>query len=271
MKIVKYSILALLMVWFFAQCNTTENAEAENNDTVLVQEVPVSEIQKIDYPLNNPVEISKMLNESGAGYTVDVTNSTKNIDKYMTEKDKALILGVYGADLAYVTTYNKSQETNLLFEVSKKLSEDLGISSIYNESTLTRIESNIQNKDSLHAIISNSFHATYDALQENGKGAVSVLVLAGGWIEGLYISLELTQNAIDKKKMMSGIAGQKLNLDKLLVAMDVYKENEAVAATIAELQKIEAIYTNINPETLTDKQMKELAKVTNSVRATLVK
>jgi hypothetical protein len=271
MKITKLSILAFLFAFGVFACTSGSDENSENKDSVAVEEIPEVEVKKIDYPLNNPVEISKMLNQAGAAYTTDVTNSSKNIDKYMTEKDKALALGIYGADLAYVSTYNKSQEINLLFEVCKKISDELGISNIYDEATLAKIEANIENKDTLHSVISNSFHGTYETLQESGKGAVSVLVLAGGWVEGLYISLELTQNAIDKKKMMSGIASQKLNLDKLMVAMELYADNEAVKATIAELQKIEAVYAKINPETLTPAQLKELAKVTATVRAAMVK
>ena len=268
----RFNIFALLIVFALYSCNNgTDENNTDGKDTTITAEIPEIKVTKIDYPLNNPIEISKMLNEAGAGYTVDVTNTPKNLDKYMTEKDKALNFGIYGADLAYVATYNKPQETNLLFEVCKKISDNLGLSSIYDEATLAKIEDNIDNKDTLHAVISSSFHQTYETLQENGKGAVSVLILAGGWVEGLYISIELTQNAIDKDKMMSGIAAQKLNLDKLLVAMDLYKENEAVSAIITELQKIETTFIDINPETLTAEQLTSLAKVTGEVRASIVK
>jgi len=271
MKITRLSMIAFLLVFAFYSCNNTTDQEANNSDSAQVEEIPEIEVRKIDYPLNNPIEISKLLNDAGAGYTMDVANSTTNLDKYMTEKDKALSFGVYGADLAYVATYNKSQETNLFFEVCKKISDDLGLSNIYDEKTFAKVEANIENKDSLHAVISNSFSQTYQTLQENGKGAVSVLVLAGGWVEGLYLSIELTKNAVDKNKLMSGIAAQKLNLDKLLVAMDVYKDNEAVATTIAQLQKIETVYININPEKLTKDQFTALSKVVNEVRASFVK
>lgn len=273
MKISKLSIFAFLFVFVMYSCtdNTEEGNEDGTDTSVVVEEIPEVEVKKIDYPLNNPIEISKMLNEAGAGYTIDVANPTDNLDKYMTEKDKALNFGVYGADLAYVATYNKSQETNLYFEVCKKISDDLGLSNIYDEETFAKVEENIENQDTLHQVISNSFSQTYETLQENGKGAISVIVLAGGWIEGLYLSLELTQNAVDKDKLTGGIAAQKLNLDKLLVAMDVYKENDAVSEVIKELQKIEKVYIDINPESLTDDQMTALSTVVSEVRAAIVK
>ena len=267
-----------LLVIFFAgtliafSCNNANNENEKNDDSLAIQEeIPHVDIKTVDYPLNTPIEISKMLNEAGAGYIFDIANKNENIDKYMTEKDKALNLGVYGADLAYSATFNKSQETTMFFETCKKISEELGISNIYKEETVKKVEDYIDNRDTLHKVISGTFHDTYTKLQESGKGAVSVLVLAGGWVEGIHISTLLAQTAAEKEKIMSGIAEQKLNLDKLLVAMEVYKENKSVVEVLESLNKIANVFSKIDATMLTNEQLDNLTKVTEEVRAEIVK
>ena len=45
--------------------------------------------------------------------------------------------------------------------------------------------------------LTTSFTTTFEYLNDNGKGAVAVMVLAGGFVEGLYLSTELA-GMIDK-------------------------------------------------------------------------
>ncbi|NJO88699.1 MAG: hypothetical protein HC831_06840, partial [Chloroflexia bacterium] len=57
----------------------------------------------------------------------------------------------------------------------------MDIQTPYNEDLSARIEANIENKDSLYDILTSSFKNTFEYLNDNGKGAISVMVLAGGW------------------------------------------------------------------------------------------
>jgi hypothetical protein len=72
-----------------------------------------------------------------------------------------LNLGVYGADLSYAGTYEMNQEIMKYLQVSKQLIEELNISTSFNRGFVERVERNLEDKDSLINIVSESFNDTY--------------------------------------------------------------------------------------------------------------
>ncbi len=268
------SVIIIAMFFIFGYGCTGESADQteneENTDTVAVSEIVQEEKKILEYPLPTPFEITQMLNNAGAGYILDILNPTENIDKYETRTAKALNLGVYGADLSYASTYNKTEEVAKYVESAKNLTEDLGISGSLNENILKRIDNNIDNKDSLYQIITKTFYDTFDYLNDNKQGKTSVLILAGGWIEGLYISTQLAETAQKKDEVVKGISEQKATLATLLNTMKQYKEEDDVAQVIEKLKKIEDIYKTMDGDMLTNKQVKEISGVIEEIRNNII-
>jgi hypothetical protein len=69
--------------------------------------------------------------------------------------------------LCYATTYMMKQATLDYLEASKILIDDLGIATTFNIDYAERIENNIDNRDSLIAIVTESFDDTWAYMQEN--------------------------------------------------------------------------------------------------------
>ena len=243
--VAKTSIFAVAMSLFLIGCGdgSTEQTNESTEDSVVAV---ADQAEKLVYPLPTPLEITNMLNKAGASYILDLSNQPGNVDKYFTESQKALNLGVYGADLSYSATYNKSQETMDFFVCTKKLRDGMDIQTPYNEDLSTRIEVNIENKDSLYDILTSSFKNTFEYLNDNGKGAISVMVLAGGWVEGLYISSQLALlNKDNNSEILQGIADQKESLDKLITLMETYKDNQDVSDVLADLNGVKASFDEL--------------------------
>jgi len=240
--------------------DSLNSVQADSNKT---------DIKGIDYPVSSPLEMTKLLNNAGASYVL-LSNPVKSIDKYMTEKKKAINLGVYGADLGYESTYNKTQETNQYLNNVKKLSEDLGISNVFDKKLLEKVEKYINSKDTLYNLFTSSFEKTYNQLQENGKGPVSALVLAGGWVEALYISSKLAITSEKNEAIVKIVAEQKINLDKLMVAMKSYEDDPSVKGVIELLGKVKAVYDKTNVGKLDSKQLDALAVAIDEVRTKLI-
>jgi hypothetical protein len=212
-----------------------------------------------------------MLNGAGAGYIFNVSNPVENVDRYFTEKQKALNLGVYGADLSYASTYNKSKETQFFLTCTQQLTIDLGINSALNQGLIERVEANINNKDSLHNIISESFYDTFDYLNKNGKGSISVLILAGGWIEGMYLSTQLAIITKNNPDILRGIGEQKDTLEKLLTILRNYKDDPNVTDFILDLEKIDASFQGHDVSTIiTVKRFDNLCGIIDEVRSSIV-
>ncbi len=112
------------------------------------------------YEVPDSYEVTRLIYEAGARYKLHIPNGPEKAGDYITQRDKVLNLGVYAADLCYATTYMMKQATMNYLEASKTLIDDLGISTTFNITYADRIEDNIDNRDSLLTIVSESFEDT---------------------------------------------------------------------------------------------------------------
>jgi len=229
--------------------------------------IPKDELVKevIDYPLPTAFEVTKLLIDAGAGYILDLSNDVENVNTYISLKNKALNLGVYGADLSYAATYNQTQETMQYLEVSSKLIDELQISSAFNQTLVERVENNIDNVDSLIIIISDSFYETYEYLQLNEQDVLSLLVLAGSWIEAMYISTQVSIVSMDNKQIVEIISDQRNSLEQLLETLEPSKDDEMIRDIYAELSDIKALFDACSTP-LTDDELDQLIETTENLR-----
>jgi hypothetical protein len=189
-----------------------------------------------------------MIKKTGAKFDKGILNSVDNASKYVTIKSKALNLGVYGADLSYVSTFDQTQESMIYMNTCKKLADGLGLTGAIDEETIKRMEANLNNKDSLVKIISETYMATDSYLKENERGSESALVVAGGWVEGMYISIQVANVNKSNTEIMKRIAEQKVILENLIGLLGNYADAEpAVEEIMNELKPLAAIYDNIKP------------------------
>lgn len=271
--IAKFSFLAVAMSLFVIGCGdgSTDQTDDNNKDTVVTV---ADQAEKLVYPLPTPLEITNMLNKAGASYILDLSNRPENVDKYFTEAAKALNLGVFGADLSYSATYNKTQETMNFFVCTKKLRDGMDIQTPYNEDLSSRIEGNIENSDSLYRILTSSFKNTFEYLNDNNKGAISVMVLAGGWVEGLYISTQLALLTEKNDEILQGIADQKGSLGKLLTLMESYKDNQNVSEILVKLNDVNAIFAELQEVDgkvqMTEESFKKINEEVEALRKKIV-
>ncbi|MBN1252427.1 MAG: hypothetical protein JXR51_10265 [Bacteroidales bacterium] len=273
LSLAKTMLLATAFSILIVSCgnNETENQDETVQDTVAMV---TEQAKKLIYPLPTPLEVTKMLIKAGASYILDISNSTENADKYFTEAGKALNLGVYGADLSYASTYNKTQETTNYFVCTKKLLDGLNVQTPFNEELAEKIEKNIDNAEVLHEILTTSFHDTFEFLNENGKGAVSVMILSGGWIESLYLSTELATLTDNNKEIIAGIAQQKSALKTLVSLLKTYESSENVSGILSDLKDIEMIFSEVNEIDgklqLTEEQFNNISSEIKSLRKKVV-
>jgi hypothetical protein len=255
-------------------CTGKKSKESQtlSKDTTFDEKaIPKDELVKevIDYPLPTAFEVTKLLIDAGAGFILDLSNNVQNVNNYISLKSKALNLGVYGADLSYAATYNQTQETMQYLEVSSKLIDELQISTAFNQTLVERVENNIDNVDSLIIIISDSFYETYEYLQLNEQDVLSLLVLAGSWVEAMYISTQVSIVSMDNKQIVEIISDQRNSLDTLLETLEPSKDDEMISDIYAELSDIKALF-DASSTPLTNDELDQLIEATENLRNSIV-
>jgi len=258
-----FLLIAILAVMFVVSCVSKQAKQAEDS-SMTTKEEAFKSVTK--YPIPTAFEVIKLLNKAGATYILSINNPVENVDKYIATKSKALNLGVYGADLSYASTYQMKQETMNYLKVSKKMIDDLQITSAFNVEFAQRVEKNIDNKDSLIQIISNSFYDTYEFLVNNGKDNTSLLVMTGSWIEGLYLTTQIAIVSKNSEDFLKIVANQKEPLNKLVELMKPYESDKDIAEMTQELKPLVDIYATVGADQITKEQFEQILKHITDVR-----
>lgn len=274
-RIIRAIALYLLIVGLlFANhsCKPRSGEEKEEKKILfepIAKEVIKSSLKEFVYPMPTSFEIIEMINDLEIGYDIGVSNLTENADQYFTEKSKAINLGIYGADLSYASTYQMKQEVMLFLETSRRLADDLGIASIYNEELIREVENNIDNKEMLIDIITNSFYDIYSQLNQNGKANLALLGVAGSWVESLFITTRVSSNVYHNIGLVKIIHKQKISLEKLMDILNDGKGDGNIDEMIKELTPLNNIYERID-ESLSEKQVNSIMMEVEKLREHLV-
>jgi hypothetical protein len=254
----------------FSGCNSANKKQDKNapatEDAVDDEALVVS---LSGYPVPTSYEITKLIYESGSPYILSLSNGPEKAGEYITQRDKVLNLGVYAADLCYATTYMMKQGTMNYLEASKTLIDELGISTTFNIHYAERIESNIDNRDSLINIVTESFGDTWDYLVENQQDVLARLVVCGSWIEGVYITSHVALKAMDNTSFLEALARQKTSLNRLVNLLEPVKDVEEVTDIFKGLFDLREFYEGVGDK-LTEEQLKVVAEDIKALRESIV-
>jgi len=254
----------------FSGCNNTQKKQdigIPKVPEITSREDVVKDLSGYEVPTS--YDITKYIYQSGAPYILSLSNGPEKAGEYITQRDKVLNLGVYAADLCYATTYMMKQGTMNYLEASKILIDDLGISSTFNITYAERIEANIDNRDSLIAVVTESFDDTWNYLVENQQDVLARLVVCGSWIEGVYITTNVALKAIDNTAFLEALARQKNSLNELVTLLEAVKDLEEVKDLYEGLSDIQEAYEGVG-DTMTDEQLNILSKKINALRESIV-
>lgn len=182
---------AILSFLAFA-CGSDKKQESASQEFDEAASEIQEKVEAIIYEIPSPSEIPFIIEATGAEYIPDLVNDLDKAEKYSTlNKVAALNLGVYASDIGYLVTYEKVQEALNYMDACMEIGESLGLQSTIDISVIERFEANLNNKDTLAAIINEAIHKSDNYLRESERSNIAALVLAGTFIEGLYISTQI--------------------------------------------------------------------------------
>jgi len=238
-----------ISLFILAGCGIgSQNTDKQANDSVSSEMSLSPEALNLLYSLPTPFEVTTLLEQAKAGYIFDITNPVDNVGKYITEKDKAINLGIYSADLAYAATYNQVDNTNQFLGCTSKLAGELGIAGIYHPNLVERIKRFDNNKDSLVDLVSGIFLTTNDFLSKNNRNQVAVYIATGAFVEGLFLTSALNIVAVDNTQISGIIFNQTDNYEQLMSVLDLYKHDIAMKALYDAMLNLKPVFTDFSQE-----------------------
>lgn len=193
----------------------------------------------------SPVEMSTLIKATGSEFNNSMLNSTDNITNYTTNSEKAMAIGVYGADLGYINIYEKTYSSLNYLNAIKGLADDIKVGQFFDFSTLKRLAKSNKNVDSLLYISTTSYNNMDEYLREQKRSGLSVLMACGAWLEGLYIAGEVVKEK-NSSDLVERIGEQKPILDSLLKVLSVFKQDPYCEDVINGFENIKKQYSNVS-------------------------
>lgn len=222
----------------------TEDFNAELDDDLVEK---INTAKRIFYSLPSPLETAMLIKTANANYDGALLNPVSNADNYNTNMQMALNLGIYSTDLSYASLFSQSQATLNYINAAKKMADGLEILDAIDEETIQRLEENINNRDLIIDIISETLLNSSSFLEDRGLQSTSAIILIGGWVEGLYIATNLVPEGADlkKNKLVERIVDQKLTLGIVINLLQNNQEDIDIQSLMKDIMQLKEIYDKI--------------------------
>lgn len=242
----------------FGLCSITlllMSCKGKTSEAVLDEEITTDTLSKgtrtslasISVNIPSPMKVIGEISGAGITFNKSLINPTSKLSSYSTNYQKALNLGVYGTDLAYVTGFKQMQDALGYIGTVKKLAEDLGVSSAYDESAIKRIVENLSKTDSA-AQTATLIEEVYDKAERNLRSQQRVeiagLVITGGWLEGLFVATQAvgaTPRDEKNENLYNRIWDQAYSFRYISELLNENQKNPDFVKLIEELKEVQAI------------------------------
>ena len=213
---------------------------ADANAPVIDEQVITSILEQIPSPL----ETSVQLKQSGTKYDERLLNMPGNVSRYNSNFSRALNLGIYGTDLGYTNIYEQKIDGIHYLSAIKTLAKDLGIGQYFDIEMLGKLAANSKNLDSLLLITTQNFNAINKHLQNEDRASVSVLLLAGGWLEAMEIICQVAKTGTNEE-LKETIGAQKIILEQLVLLLSFYESDPQMAELSEDFKQLKEVFDTI--------------------------
>ena len=272
-----------------ASCGSSSSDKDKNSSEFNEAEESLKEqIEEVIYNIPSPSEIPYLLQATGAEFNESLVNPRTKVDQYAARTDKAALnLGVYAADIGYLSSYDKTQEAIDYLNSTKTLADNLGIIGSFDVEILQKFEANISNKDSLTRLLDRTMKKAENYLADDNRNKLSALVVTGSFVEGLYIATGLVKSypkdllPDDSRNLVLTpiirvVLDQKKSVSDLVKMLSSVDQTEPVTTIVSDLKALEAAYNGLNIEeqiknnkanlVLSDKNLIEVTTIVEKMR-----
>lgn len=243
-------LLFMMLVLLLSMCRSAQDENKEG--AVLVPEeldqasgLKIKQIKRVYHSIPSPAEMLSMMKGKDIVFNQRLLNSLSNYEYYNNTRVQALNLGIYLADLAYASMFNRHEIAVDYLEIIQKLADDVRIHGAVNESLMNQTKDNIHNLDSLLAISNEAFVNMVQLCEESGKSNTLVLITSGVLVESLYLASSHVENSADAEGLFQHLADQKYSMDNLFSLAKSLSDDPYVATAITDLEPLEEFYSKL--------------------------
>jgi hypothetical protein len=268
MKKLNYFVALTLTGLVLTSCGDKEGKteDMEAVDTTKVETNINTPVSETFFQVPSPGEMLTFIKMVGGKTNKNISflNSPDNQKNYNDSKSKALNFGIYSCDLSYCSIFEIGSEALKYFKSVKIMGDQIGVSTAIKPEILKRLEGNIGSPDSLAVITDDVYFSSFEALEDSKQGPTLALVVAGGWLESLFIATQLAKYDANSP-VIERLADQKYTLENLIEFLKKHESDASVAAVKADFEGLLAEYNKI-----TEKDTAADSKKSSDSKATVI-
>jgi hypothetical protein len=284
-SVLTFSTLLLSSSLLWISCGQTEapksEVKAEKAATPSSESTSGTPVNKLtDFKFHilianipSPIALIDKLPVAGISYKNDLVNPTENESKYSTTFKKALNFGVYSCDLGYLSTNEQFSGIKKYFAASRNLANSLEAGDIFKQIVGTRLDNNMENKDTITHVIDDAYSAMDNYLRTNEKELIATEMITGSWIESQYITMNVLKNIekSDKNSMLyDKIFEARIHLQNLTKLLSEYESNAEFKPLIEKIKALEAEMTALKIGDIDRAHVEKLAPKVTEIRNMIV-
>lgn len=278
---IRSGLLFLLLAGVVLSCSEKKPDQGGAQDSLAVDSMwkdsKKEKVNQFVHIFPSHLRVARIFKNGGLKYEAEYLLPTGQATKLLTAEDQALGLGFFGVDMAYTAINNQTQTSISYLKVSRDLSRQLGLESVYESNAyLDKFQKNINSMDSLEAIIRDLFSETDAFLKDNDKFDLTLLTFAGGWTESVYIAASYARKT-HSQAIIEAIGDQMVSLGPLIQLLSELPEGSRPEKLLTQLREIQDILkagivkaeTDTTPMVyqLTDAQLDQLITKVKEIRS----
>jgi len=244
---IKHLTLIVITSFLLASCGQRpkENLEVDMEE-VIAGELQISSetMNEIIQNIASPVEVAALISSLNIPFSTSYLADPESLSTSTTSFEMAYTLGVLSADLGYLNMYEKTGSAVNYLSSINRLADALQVGQFFDFATIKRLATTSSDLDSLMFISINSFNSMDDYLRETNRSNLSALMIAGVWMEGMYLATQVAkQNSNEDLKTMIG--EQKTIINDLILVLENYSHEPAIRAYLEDMQTIKEAYADV--------------------------
>jgi len=235
----------------FTQCNSTDSNSGKSKPKVVKVDSSAAKqadsIDKVRFDelfanVPSPYVMTRMLESSGTKVAPDILHDPDATSEYLTERDRAINMGIYAVDLTYSHVLSLSANEIQYMAAVLTLARQLGIGKVFKEDMLEQMRNNIEDKSIVLDIITETYGELEYYLKEEGREEIAAYMMAGGVVEIIYLGTNVAKENDVLKQAMADQSIGITSIIKIIERLGPSTENEEV---LRDLKSIMAIFNKM--------------------------
>lgn len=249
-KQILYCGTGILMASCVSDSNVDPLSELTKNQ--VEQQVQTSDVQISEeefygliQSIPSPLQATSLMQAIGIEYKEDYLQNTSKASSYTGWFSQATNMGIYGADMGYANVYGETTKSMDYVGSIRELADKLKVGQFFDIGTIRELAAKSDDIDALINASQINFQKMNDYLQKQNRGKVSVAMILGGWIEGLYLSSTISAAHPDNEVLRELVAEQKLSVESISLLISLYSSDEDYIAFEKSFLKLVEAFESI--------------------------